>query len=73
MLGKGETEMKCPKCGGEATFNEKIRFILSGVELDSIPHWGKSVIFERWIHFKCPLSETPNFVFYLEAEEEQEK
>jgi len=61
--------MKCPKCGKEATFDEKIRFILSGVELHSIPHWGNTVVFERWIHFKCPLAETPNFVFYIEEEE----
>lgn len=61
--------MKCPKCGKEATLDEKIRFILSKVELETIRTWGNTVVFERWIHFNCPLAKTPNFVFYIEAEE----
>jgi len=62
--------MKCPKCGKEATFDEKIRFVLCDMELETIRRWEDTVVFERWIHFDCPLAKTPNFVFYIETEEE---
>jgi len=65
--------MKCPKCGEEATFDEKIRFILDMVELETIRTWGKTVVFERWIHFNCSMAETPNFVFYIEGEESKKQ
>jgi len=65
--------MKCPKCGED--IKDEPRKIIADIDSvdDVLCVWRGKTTFLQYIHFGCPKAETPNFIFYVDVEEEEKE